>query len=747
MKTDIRIKGARENNLKNISLSIPKHKITVVSGVSGAGKSSLVLDTIAAESQRQLSATFTNYLPLAGRPDADLLENLTASVIIDQKQIRGNKRSTVGTITEVYSLLRLLFSRIGQPQIGLSGAFSFNKPEGMCPECQGLGEKINLDPEKLLDRERSIYENAITFPYLSHQWRRYANLGLFIGEKSLSNYTDHEWYLLLYGHPDDISPEVIADPYLRNYQGLIDTFNQRYINRDISTLSEETQHAIEKVTTRGTCPSCKGTRLNKRALNVKINGKNIATLSGLEVNSLREFITQINHPAAQPIINAISNGLGYIITLGLGYLSLDRPTRTLSSGEVQRIKMVRYLGSSLSDLTYIFDEPTIGLHPHDVEGLNNMLREFRDLGNTVLVVEHDPDMIAIADNIVDLGPGAGQHGGDIVYQGNFDGLLQSETLTGRFLRYRRPIKASPRQSSGKYTITNAHKHNLKNVSVDIPRSILTVISGVAGAGKSSLMEVFLEQHPEAIFFDQSPISTSSRSITATYTGVMDIIRDIFSETNGVNRSLFSFNSEGACPKCNGLGAVEIPLPFMNSVKSTCELCRGKRYKEEVLNLTWQGKSMSEVLDMTVTQALSFFRDKSILGTLNSLKDVGLGYITLGQPLNTYSGGECQRIKLSKVLDKMGDIYILDEPTVSLHMADLDMILSMINRFVDQGNTVIVIEHNLEVIKNADWVIDLGPGGGSRGGKIIFEGRPQDLLSAKNSHTANALRKNLGLNFV
>ncbi len=747
MKTDIQIKGARENNLKNISLSIPKHKITVVSGVSGAGKSSLVLDTIAAESQRQLSATFTNYLPLAGRPDADLLENLTASVIIDQKQIRGNKRSTVGTITEVYSLLRLLFSRIGQPQIGLSGAFSFNKPEGMCPKCQGLGEKINLDPEKLLDRERSIYENAITFPYLSHQWRRYANLGLFIGEKSLSNYTDHEWYLLLYGHPDDINPEVIADPYLRNYQGLIDTFNQRYINRDISTLSEETQYAIEKVTTRGTCPSCKGTRLNKRALNVKINGKNIATLAGLEANSLSEFITQINHPAAQPIINAISNGLGYIITLGLGYLSLDRPTRTLSSGEVQRIKMVRYLGSSLSDLTYIFDEPTIGLHPHDVEGLNNMLREFRDLGNTVLVVEHDPDMIAIADNIVDLGPGAGQHGGDIVYQGNFDGLLQSETLTGRFLRYRRPIKASLRQSSGKYTITNAHKYNLKNVSVDIPRSILTVISGVAGAGKSSLMEVFLEQHPEAIFFDQSPISTSSRSITATYTGVMDIIRDIFSETNGVNRSLFSFNSEGACPKCNGLGAVEIPLPFMNSVKSTCELCRGKRYKEEVLNLTWQGKSMSEVLDMTVTQALSFFRDKSILGTLNPLKDVGLGYITLGQPLNTYSGGECQRIKLSKVLDKMGDIYILDEPTVSLHMADLDMILSMINRFVDQGNTVIVIEHNLEVIKNADWVIDLGPGGGSRGGKIIFEGKPQDLLSAKNSHTANALRKNLGLNFV
>jgi excinuclease UvrABC ATPase subunit len=742
MKTEICIKGARENNLKDISLSIPKHKITVFTGVSGAGKSSLVFNTIAAESQRQLSAAFTNYLPFAGRPDVDSLENLTASVIIDQKQIRGNKRSTVGTITEIFSLLRLLFSRIGQPQIGFSNAFSFNEPEGMCLECQGIGEKVILDIERLIDRKKSIYENAINFPYLSQQWQRYADLGLFSGDKSLGEYTESEWQLLLHGRPDDISPEINNDPYLRNYHGLVETFNRRYIRRDISALSMETQRAIESVTTHGTCPACQGARLNQRALRVKIKEKNIAQLAALELKTLKDFISQINHPTAQPIISAISDGLGYMVILGLSYLSLDRPTTTLSSGEAQRIKMVRHLGSSLSDLTYIFDEPTIGLHPRDVQGLNRMLLEFRDLRNTVLVVEHDPDVIAIADHVVDLGPGAGRNGGEIVYQGGYKGLLKSETLTGKLLQQRRSIKTSPRHPTGRLGIINAQKHNLKNLSIDIPRGIFTVLTGVAGAGKSSLMEVFLEQHPEAQYFDQSPIYTSSRSITATFAGIMDEIRDLFSEANGVSRSFFSFNSEGACPGCNGLGFIEISLPFMDPIQSTCERCHGSRYKKDVLNYTWQGKSISDVLDLTVEQAMSLFEGKNSYGTLKALSDVGLGYITLGQPLCTYSGGECQRLKLSEVLQKAGEIYVLDEPTVSLHMADLEKILSIINRLVGSGNTVIVIEHNLEVIKNADWVIDLGPDGGDRGGEVIFEGTPQALLDAQNSYTAEFLRQSL-----
>jgi len=742
MNTEIRISGARENNLKDISLNIPKHKITVFTGVSGAGKSSLVFDTIAAEAQRQLSAAFTNYLPHAGRPDADSLENLTASVIIDQKPIRGNKRSTVGTVTEIYSLLRLLFSRIGQPQIGFSNAFSFNKPEGMCPECQGLGEKIILDTNKLIRRNRSLYQDAINFYYLSQQWKRYADLGLFNGEKTLNNYSESEWSLLLHGSPNEISPLMVDDPYLGNYHGLVDTFNRRYINRDISALSEETRRAIEAVTIQGICPSCQGTRLNQRALNVRIKEENIAQLAGFEAVYLKKFMDQIDHPAGQPIIQSISNSLGHLITLGLGYLSLNRPTSTLSAGEAQRIKMVRHLGSSLSDLTYIFDEPTIGLHPRDVQGLIKMLQTFRNLGNTILVIEHDPDVIAVADHVVDLGPGAGRAGGNVVYQGSVNGLLSSETLTGKFLGQSLPIKKSPRQSSGIITIKNAKNHNLNNISVDIPEGVLTVLTGVAGAGKSSLMEDFLVQHPEAVLFDQSPIHTSSRSITTTYIGILDEIRKIFSESNGVSPSLFSFNSEGACPMCNGLGFVVISLPFMDPVKSTCELCQGKRYKKEVLAFTWQGKSISDILDMTVDEAIFFFKDQKISSTLNALADVGLGYITLGQPLNTYSGGECQRLKLSEVLQITSNIYILDEPTVSLHFADLAKILAIINRLIDQGNTVIIVEHNLEVIKRADWVIDLGPGGGNEGGNIVFEGTLQELLENQNFYTAKYLRKNL-----
>jgi excinuclease UvrABC ATPase subunit len=740
MENKIRIRGARENNLKNISLEIPKHKITVFTGVSGAGKSSLVFDTIAAEAQRQLNATFTNYLPLAGRPDADALENLTASVVIDQKQIKGNKRSTVGTITEIYALLRLLFSRIGKPHVGFSNAFSFNEPEGMCPECDGLGEKISLDLEKLLDREQSINQGAVRFPTLSYQWQRYADLGLFDGNKKLSDYTQADWHMLLYGNRDHAA--LKEDPYLRNYSGLIDTFTRRYIQKDISALSDQTRQAIEAVTSLAPCPLCGGTRLNQLALSCKIKGNNIAQLTSLEVKPLRAFLSQIDDPAPQPIITAITNSLGHLVSLGLDYLTLDRPTTTLSSGEAQRIKMVRHLGSSLTDLTYIFDEPTIGLHPKDVQGLNHMLCAFRDIGNTVLVVEHDPDVIAIADHLIDLGPGAGQDGGQIVYQGTLDGLIKSGTLTSQYLSDQMAIKTLFRVPTGNISITNANRHNLKNVSVDFPTGILTIVTGVAGAGKSSLLEVFIEAHPQAIFIDQSPIRTSSRSITATYTGMMDQIRDLFAEANHVNRALFSFNSKGACPRCKGLGTIEVSLPFMDPIKSTCEQCHGKRFSKEVLTYTWRGKSISDVLNKTVSQALDFFEDPNLLGTLNNLQDVGLGYLTLGQPLSTYSGGECQRIKLSEILQKSGNIYVLDEPSVSLHLADLEKLLAIINRLVDEGNTVILIEHNLEIIKQADWIIDLGPEGGTRGGEILFEGTPRELLADKNSHTAKFLRAHL-----
>lgn len=744
MKNTIRITGARENNLKNISLEIPKDKITVFTGVSGAGKSSLVFDTIAAEAQRQLNVTFTNYLPLAGRPDADSLENLTASVIINQKQIRGNKRSTVGTITEIFSLLRLLFSRIGEPHIGFSNAFSFNEPEGMCPECDGLGEKVNLDLDKLLDRDKSINEGAIRFPILSYQWQRYANLGLFDGDKKLADYTEKEWQTLLHGEPDRAHLKEVEDLFLHNYAGLADTFIRRYFKRDISTLGEETRRVIEKVTSQGICPLCHGTRLNQQALRSKINGKNIAQLARLEAQPLRQFLAAVDNPRAAPIISSINDGLSHLIDLGLGYLTLDRPTTSLSAGEAQRIKMVRHLGSSLTDMTYIFDEPTIGLHPHDIQGLNKILQAFRDIGNTVLVVEHDPDVITIADHIVDLGPGAGKDGGEIVYQGNLEGLRQSQTLTGQYMQLKRSIKSSFKQPTGKFTIQNVTKHNLKNVTVDIPKSILTVITGVAGAGKSSLMEAFLEDHPLAIYFDQSPIQGSSRSITATYTGIMDGIRDLFAEANKVSRSLFSFNSKGACPECNGLGTIEISLPFMDPVKSRCESCKGKRFKQAVLEYKWRGKSISDILEMTVNQALSFFEGTNLINQLKTLESVGLGYLTIGQALSTYSGGECQRIKLSAVLHKSGSIYILDEPSVSLHMADLETILSMLNQLVDQGNTVIVIEHNMEIVKNADWVIDIGPEGGTKGGEIIFEGTPCEMLNAKNSHTADHLRSQLDI---
>ena len=741
MQDTIKIFGAHENNLKGISLEIPKRKITLFTGVSGAGKSSLVFDTIAVEAQRQLSATITNYLPLAGRPDADKLENLTATVVIDQKPVRGNKRSTVGTITDLFSLLRLLFSRIGEPQIGFSNAFSFNEPEGMCPVCEGLGTTVDLDLEKLFDSGKSLKQGAIKFPILHQQWQRYVEAGLFNSDKLLSDFNQAEWDLLLYGN-QMVEINIKGRRIQQKYTGLLDTFKRRYIQRDISSLSDTTQAAIDQVTSLVPCPACGGARLNPRALSVKVIGASIAELAALEVRNLIDVLSQIQNPAAAPILSSLSDGLQNLLTLSLGYLTLDRPTASLSAGEAQRIKMVRHLGSSLSDLTYIFDEPTIGLHPRDVIGLNQLIRKFRDLGNTILVVEHDPDVIAIADHVVDLGPGAGTYGGKVVYQGSLAGLMKAETTTGRCLRQKFPMKHSFRTPSGHLSIQNALKHNLTGFSVNIPTGVLTVVTGMAGAGKSSLMEVLLEQHPDLIYMDQTPLWSSSRSITATYTGVMDAIRDQFAQANGVNRSLFSFNSTGACQNCNGLGKRFIELPFMDPVETDCEECQGKRFNQEVLQYTLRGKTISAVLDLTIHEALDFFRDHAIIKFLAGLMDVGLEYLKLGQPLSSFSGGECQRIRLSKELGQEGHVFVLDEPSVGLHRADLQRILNVFNRMVDAGNTLIIVEHNLDIIRNADWVIDLGPEAGTEGGKIVFEGTPKQLLDCEHSYTAQALRNHM-----
>jgi excinuclease UvrABC ATPase subunit len=735
-KRDIKIIGARENNLKSVSLTIPKHQLTVFTGVSGSGKSSLVFDTIANESQRQLNATITNYLPMAGRPEADSIENLSASVVVNQKQLKGNSRSTVGTITDIFSLLRLLYSRIGQPYLGYSNAFSFNQPQGMCLDCNGIGKQLGVNLDRLLDKTKSLTEGAMQFTLLNYEWQVFSKAGVIDGDKRLSDYSDQELNLLLYGNRDENNK--------RGFEGIVNAFERRYIKRDISTLSDDTREAIDRVTAEQTCPTCNGARLNQEALNCKINGYNIAQLSAMEATELIHVIEQISDITAKPIIDSITDSLQNLITIGLGYLTLDRETMTLSGGESQRIKMIKNLGSNLCDLIYIFDEPSIGLHPRDVRGLNELLLKLRDQGNTVLVVEHDPDMIDIADHIVDMGPRAGEKGGQVVYQGSLAGLYQADTLTGRHIRNRLPLKQTFRQARGYAHLARIKRHNLQNVTVDIPLGIMTVLTGVAGAGKSTLTDVFLGRYPKAVVVDQSPIKTSTRSIPATYTGMMDDIRAAFAKANKVNKALFSFNSDGACSVCGGVGSVYIELPFMEPVKSTCETCGGNRYHADVLQYRLNGKTISQVLDMTVEEALQFFIKTPLHKTLQALDDVGLGYLRLGQPLSSLSGGECQRLKLANELHKTGSIYVLDEPTTGLHMADLDQLLKIFNRLVDMGNSVIIIEHNLDIIKNADWVIDVGPEGGRHGGKVIFEGTPQALLGVDGSFTAEYLRAELAI---
>ncbi|GAA3413407.1 excinuclease ABC subunit UvrA [Paenibacillus hodogayensis] len=740
------ITGARENNLKNVSLRIPKRKITIFTGVSGSGKSSIVFDTIAAESTRLLNENFSlfvrNFLPRYPQPDTDAIENLSMAVIVDQKRLGGGSHSTMGTITDISPILRLLFSRVGQPHVGPVNLFSFNDPQGMCPECNGIGRRLGVDMSKALDKSKSLNEGAILLPDYSvggWEWNMVVQSGDFDLDKKLSDYSDEELEQLLYAKARKIQMDFAGKATNITVEGVIEKFTNKYIKQDVKMKSERTQKAVAPYITEGPCSSCRGARLNQAALNCRINGLNIADMSSMEVGHLIRIMREIDNAVAAPIVKSLAERLQHLVDIGLDYLTLDRETDTLSGGESQRVKMVKHLSGSLVDVTYIFDEPSVGLHPRDVHRLNELLQKLRDKGNTVIVVEHDPDVIKVADHIVDVGPHAGSRGGTIVYEGSFQGLLEAATLTGAHMKRPFRLKHDCRQPSGKLSIKDATLHNLRNVSVDIPTGVLTVVTGVAGSGKSSLInEVFLGQHPDAIVIDQSAVGVSTRSNPATYTGIMDDVRKAFAAANKVNQGLFSFNSKGACENCQGLGVVYTDIAFLDSVKLPCEVCGGKRFKEEVLAYKLNGKSIAEVLEMTVEQALEFFQLKEVVRKLQAMSDVGLNYITLGQPLSTLSGGECQRIKLASELHKKGSIYVMDEPTTGLHMSDIGHLLEIMNRLVDAGNTVIVIEHNLDVISQADWIIDMGPDGGSKGGQVVFEGMPEQIIHAEQSITGKYL---------
>ncbi|MDF2505976.1 excinuclease ABC subunit UvrA [Clostridium sp.] len=747
LKDSIHVLGAREKNLKNIEIRIPKRQITVFTGVSGSGKSSLVFDTIAAESQRQLNETYTSFirhrLPHYGQPDVDSIENLSVAIIINQKRIGENSRSTVGTITDIYSLLRLLFSRIGKPFVGYSEVFSFNNPDGMCPRCQGLGKVDTINIERLLDENKSLNEGAILFPtFEPGGWRlkRYIHSGLFDNNKKIKDFNPEELDLLLYKTNIKIETSDPEWPKTSLYEGLIPRIERSFLKKEAGEKIKY-KKKIDYIVKKDICPACTGTRLNQKVLNCEISGKNISDCTRMQVSDLIDFMSEIKEPSSSTIVSAIIGRLEHLISIGLGYLSLDRETSTLSGGESQRIKMVRQLGSSLTDITYIFDEPSIGLHPHDVNRINNLLKLLRNKGNTVLIVEHDPDVIKIADYIIDMGPEAGTKGGEIVYNGDLNGLRSSGTLTAKFLNHRPQLKLNTRKAIEWMTVRNANLHNLKNISINIPKGVMTVVTGVAGSGKSTLInQVFPKFYPETIFIDQKSVHASKRSNIATFTGIFDEIRKLFSKANNVKTSLFSFNSEGACPKCKGLGVVYTDLAFMDAVVSVCEVCHGDRFVDNVLKLKLRGKDISEVLKMTIDEAMDFFHEKEIFSTLKRLADVGINYITLGQPLNTLSGGELQRVKLASELESKGNIYVLDEPTTGLHMSDISQLVKIMNRIVDGGSTLIVIEHNLDVISQADWIIDIGPDAGQNGGKIIFEGKPENLINCDSSVTGKYLRE-------
>ena len=740
----IQVRGARENNLKNVSVDLPKRRLTVFTGVSGSGKSSLVFGTIAAESQRLINETYSaflqSFMPAQGRPDVDGLHNLSAAIVVDQERMGANSRSTVGTATDAYTMLRIVFSRLGTPHIGTSGAFSFNLPEGMCPRCEGVGEVSEIDVDQLVDRTKSLDEGAITVPGYavdSWMWQVMAQSGFYDPAKKLADFTDQEWEDFLH-RP---SCKVKVGTTNLTYEGLVVKVQRTILAKDRDAMQAHIRAFVDRAVVFRSCPECEGTRLTRAALSCRIDGVNIAECSAMQISDLAAFLRRVEDPSVAPLLAGLRELLDSLVEIGLGYLSLDRPSGTLSGGEAQRVKMVRHLGSSLTDVTYVFDEPTTGLHPHDIRRMNDLLLRLRDKGNTVLVVEHKPEVVEIADHVVDLGPRAGSAGGEICYSGDVPGLRTSGTLTGDHLAHRAKLRPEVRTPTGSLSVKDADTHNLHNVSVEIPTGVLTVVTGVAGSGKSSLIHGSLPGREGVVVADQSPIRGSRRSNPATYTGLLNPIRTAFAKANGVKAALFSANSEGACPHCNGLGLVYTDLAMMAGVASVCEKCEGRRFTAEVLAYTLDGRNIHEVLSMSVEEAHDFFTAKGQARTiLGRLKDVGLGYLRLGQPLNTLSGGERQRLKLAIHMAEKGATYVLDEPTTGLHLADVDQLLALLDRLVDDGNTVVVIEHHQAVMAHADWLIDLGPGAGHDGGRIVFEGTPTELVERGDTLTARHLRE-------
>jgi excinuclease UvrABC ATPase subunit len=760
----IRVHGARENNLKDVSVELPKRRLTAFTGVSGSGKSSLVFGTIAAESQRMINETYSSFvqgfMPSLARPEVDALEGLTTAIIVDQERMGANPRSTVGTATDANAMLRILFSRLGKPHIGSPTAFSFNVPTrtasgvmstekggrteknvvrkavylgGMCPRCEGMGNISDFDLTALYDDSRSLNEGALTVPgYSMDGWygRLFKGIGLDM-DKPIGKYTKKELDDLLYKEPTKIKVEGVN----LTFEGVIPKIQKSMLSKDVEAMQPHIRAFVERAITFTTCPDCDGTRLTKEARSSKVHGKNIAELCAMQISDLAEWLHGVKEPGVAPLLAGLQHLLDSFEEIGLGYLSLDRPAGTLSGGEAQRTKMIRHLGSSLTDVTYVFDEPTIGLHPHDIERMNELLLQLRDKGNTVLVVEHKPETIAIADHVVDLGPGAGSAGGEVVFEGTFEALRKSGTITGRHLDDRASLKESVREHSGVLEVRKATTHNLRKVDVDIPLGVLCVLTGVAGSGKSSLITGSVAGRDGVVTIDQAAIKGSRRSNPATYTGLLEPIRKAFAKANGVKPALFSANSEGACPGCNGAGVIFTELGVMATVESTCEECEGRRFQAAVLDYTFGGKDISEVLAMPVAEALEFFgageaATPAAHKVLGRLADVGLGYVSLGQPLTTLSGGERQRLKLASQMAEKGEVYVLDEPTTGLHLADVEQLLGLLDRLVDAGRSVIVIEHHQAVMAHADWIIDLGPGAGHDGGSVVFEGTPSDLVGAK-----------------
>ncbi len=744
----IYVQNAHTHNLKHIDIEIPKRRFVVFTGVSGSGKSSLLFDTLYTEAQRQLIETFSTFartrMPKLSRPDVDDILNLSTSIVIDQKRMRNNLRSTVGTATEVNTYLRLLYSRLGHPFIGPSFYFSFNHPEGMCPHCHGLGKQIRVDIDLLLDKEKSIRDGGITHPHYkpgSFLWKELTLFGVVDTEKPLYQFTEDELQRLLYASPFEVPGSKDRLHYNRNFEGIARKLENAVTTRADEEAAEEEKNAYTRYFSYKTCTHCGGTRLNPRARSVKVRDLSLDQLCSLELSEVLPFIQAIDDDIARPVLRKAQFLLQQLMEIGVGYLSLDRATGTLSGGESQRVKMARQLDCNLTDLLYILDEPSIGLHPRDTDNLLEILFRLKEKGNSVFVVEHDPDIIRAAEWIIDIGPGAGKSGGNLVYNGEASGMKETDSITARYL-YHRPKPVFHRKTPDDFfEIHHATANNLKDVSVKIPKGLLTCVTGVAGSGKSSLIHTcFASEHPESIVIDQSPIGKSSRANAATYIGVFDLIRKEFAVATQANPSLFSFNSKGACLKCNGQGMISYELHFLDSVKTLCDECEGRRYHADVLELKYQGKNIADVLDMPVDQAAGFFRSKEISRHLSLLKEVGLGYLKLGQSLSTLSGGESQRLKIATELTKDGNIYIMDEPTTGLHMADIERFYQIVQALVARNNTVVIIEHNLDIIRYADWIIDMGPESGKNGGEVLFQGTPEDLVNCSRSHTGRFLAK-------